>query len=108
MKAVPCNGPIVVQNQTKGCSETVSVTLPIVLGRFFCFFLSLLFFFTNSLTFSFSFFLKFDFNSVGLFILLLCVVVVVAIRNKKLAERYEMLVNESQRASGPPRESGGL
>jgi len=78
VKAARCNGPVVLKTETQGCSESYPVTLPFVL------------------------------LGLGLLFILVCVIIVVGIRNQKLSERYEMLVNDSisQRGSGPARDSG--
>jgi hypothetical protein len=67
-----CSGPDVKDLQRQSCRRSYPVTLPIAL---IC---------------------------IGLFIFLVFALVIIAIRNRKLHEKYEMLVNESttQRASG--------
>jgi len=67
-----CNGPAIMNSERVNCQQTYPISLQIVMA------------------------------SLSVFMILMIIIVVIAIRNKKLHEKYELLVNESstQRASG--------
>jgi hypothetical protein len=70
IRARDCFGPQIRESTTQDCEESLAITTPVIV------------------------------SVLGVFLVVLMVVVVLFIRNKKLAERYDQLVNESSRQSG--------